>query len=251
MRLAAVLFAFLGSLSFLTGPVAAGTASAPLSDAELQRLWAYRARQWEGIRLLDGISRSLPERLWLDRLTVSPDQILIEGKAFNTNAIAIANFIENLDRLPDFAEPTLLGVSEESEKTYRFSLSVQAIRQEKALSEKEQASLLRAFGLRNRFPDILRRLRSLLERPGITMDRFVPGALAGDGHPEHVLPVEIRATAESYQALTLLFDHLSRFSPTVALRRMLAVRKGEERGPGFLAVELTLEIPVLSPAATP
>jgi hypothetical protein len=246
MRLAAPLFAFLGSLSFLAGPLAAGTASASLSDAEAQRLRGYQARQREGIRLLDGISRSLPELLWLDRLTVSPEQILIEGKAFNTNAIA--NFIENLDRLPDFAEPTLQGVSMEPDKTYRFSLILQVSRPERTLSEKEQASLLRAFGLRSGLSDVLRRLRGLLERPGITMERFAPGALGGAGRPEQVLPVEIRATAESYQALTLLFDHLSRFSPTVALRRMLAVREGEEQGEGFLAVEISLEVPVLSPA---
>lgn len=245
MRFAALLFAFLGSLSFLAGPAAAGTASAPLSDAEVQRLADYQARQGEGIRLLDGISRSLPELLWLDRLTVSPEQTLIEGRAFNTNAIA--EFIENLDRLPDFAEPTLQGVWEEPGKTtYRFSLSVQAIRSEKALSEKEQAALLHAFGLQNSFPDILRTLRSQLERPGITINRFVPGALTGDGHPEQVLPVEVQASAESYQALALLFDRLSRFSTTVALRRMLAVREGEKQGAGFLAVHIGLEIPVLS-----
>lgn len=246
MGLAMPLFAFLGSLSFLAGPLAAATASAPLSGADAQRLRDYQARQWEGIRLLDGISRSLPELLWLDRLTVAPEQILIEGKAFNTNAIA--DFIENLDRLPDFAEPTLRDTSVEPDKIYSFSLILQASSPEKTLSEKEQASLLRAFSARNKLPEVLRRLRSVLERPGITIDRFVPGALGTTGYPEQVLPVEVRATAESYQALILLFDHLSRFSPTVALKQLLAVREGEKHGAGFLSVEISLEIPVLSPA---
>jgi hypothetical protein len=222
MRLATPLFAVLGALVSLAGPVAAGTAPGSRD---------YPARQKEGIRLLDGISRSLPESLWLDRLTVSPQQILIEGKALNTNAIA--NFIENLDRLPGFTEPTLRDASEEPGGIYSYSLSLE--------TDWPPESAPRTFASPGELPDALRRLRALFERPGITTDRFVPAPLTGEGLPEQVTPVKILARAESYQPLLLLFDELARFSPVVALKQMAAVRKGDEGT--LLTVDLVLEIP--------
>lgn len=57
------------------------------------------------VQVMDHISRSLPELLWLTRLEVGPNLITVTGEAFNTNAVA--NFIENLDRVPEFQEPIL------------------------------------------------------------------------------------------------------------------------------------------------
>ena len=57
------------------------------------------------VKVMDNISRSLPELLWLDHLTMSASTIEIDGRAFNTNAVA--NFIENFDKVPEFGEPTL------------------------------------------------------------------------------------------------------------------------------------------------
>jgi type IV pilus assembly protein PilN len=70
------------------------------------------------VRVMDHISRALPELLWLDRMTMHSNNIEIEGRAFNTNAVA--NFIENLDKVPEFEEPTLRDTSEQSGGVYKF-----------------------------------------------------------------------------------------------------------------------------------
>jgi type IV pilus assembly protein PilN len=70
------------------------------------------------VRVMDHISRALPELLWLDKMTMHASSIEIEGRAFNTNAVA--NFIENLDKVPEFEEPTLKDTSEQAGGVYKF-----------------------------------------------------------------------------------------------------------------------------------
>jgi type IV pilus assembly protein PilN len=70
------------------------------------------------VRVMDHISRALPELLWLDRMTMNASTIEIEGRAFNTNAVA--NFIENLDKVPEFEEPTLKDTAEQGGGVYKF-----------------------------------------------------------------------------------------------------------------------------------
>ncbi len=64
-----------------------------------------KANQRGPVRLMDQISRALPELLWLDALQVGGTTVTLTGQAFNTNAVA--NFIENLDKVPEFEEPVL------------------------------------------------------------------------------------------------------------------------------------------------
>src|SRR3954451_23016886 len=77
--------------------------------AELERkigiINDLKANQRGPVRVMDYVSRALPELLWLDRMKMTASSIEIEGRAFNTNAVA--NFIENLDKVPEFDEPTL------------------------------------------------------------------------------------------------------------------------------------------------
>ncbi len=70
-----------------------------------------KANQQGPVRVMDYISRALPELLWLDRLKMTADAIEIEGRAFNTNAVA--NFIENLDKVPEFDEPILKSTEQQ------------------------------------------------------------------------------------------------------------------------------------------
>jgi type IV pilus assembly protein PilN len=72
------------------------------------------------VRVMDYISKALPELLWLDRMTMDDASITLEGRAFNTNAIA--NFIENLDKVPEFDEPTLKDTTEQSGGVYKFAI---------------------------------------------------------------------------------------------------------------------------------
>jgi type IV pilus assembly protein PilN len=74
------------------------------------------------VKVMDNISRSLPELLWLDHLTMSASTIEIDGRAFNTNAVA--NFIENLDKVPEFGEPTLKDTQEQVGGVYKFVINL-------------------------------------------------------------------------------------------------------------------------------
>jgi type IV pilus assembly protein PilN len=74
------------------------------------------------VKVMDNISRSLPELLWLDHLTMSASTIEIDGRAFNTNAVA--NFIENLDKVPEFGEPTLKDTQEQTGGVYKFVINL-------------------------------------------------------------------------------------------------------------------------------
>ena len=73
------------------------------------------------VKVMDNVSRALPELLWLDHLEMSPSAIQIDGRAFNTNAVA--NFIENLDKMPEFEEPTLKDAQEQSGGVYKFLIN--------------------------------------------------------------------------------------------------------------------------------
>ena len=64
-----------------------------------------KRRQHGPVRIMDQISRALPELLWLQKMEVQPSKIVLTGQAFNTNAVA--NFIENLDLVETFNEPVL------------------------------------------------------------------------------------------------------------------------------------------------
>jgi len=90
--------------------------------AELERkigiINDLKANQRGPVRVMDYISRALPELLWLDRMSMKATSIQIEGRAFNTNAVA--NFIENLDKVPEFDEPTLKSTEEQAGGIYKF-----------------------------------------------------------------------------------------------------------------------------------
>lgn len=70
------------------------------------------------VRVMDDISRALPELLWLDRLRMDASTIEIEGRAFNTNAVA--NFMDNLEKVPQFGEPIPKNAQEQAGGVYKF-----------------------------------------------------------------------------------------------------------------------------------
>ena len=80
-----------------------------------------RANQRGPVQILDKVSRSLPELLWLSKMELEGNQLSISGEAFNTNAVA--NFIENLDLVPAFQEPVLKETVDRGE-VYNFVINV-------------------------------------------------------------------------------------------------------------------------------
>jgi type IV pilus assembly protein PilN len=61
------------------------------------------------VQIMDEVSRALPELLWLTNMDVTPNAINFRGTAMNMSAVA--NFIENLDRVEPFREPILQDTS--------------------------------------------------------------------------------------------------------------------------------------------
>ncbi len=61
------------------------------------------------VRLMDEVSRALPDLVWIERMEYHGNAISLEGKAFNPPAVA--NFIANLRLVPAFQEPKLADLS--------------------------------------------------------------------------------------------------------------------------------------------
>lgn len=57
------------------------------------------------VQIMDEVSKAMPELLWLKNMDVTTTTIALRGSAFNTSAIA--NLIDNLDRVEAFQEPVL------------------------------------------------------------------------------------------------------------------------------------------------
>jgi type IV pilus assembly protein PilN len=79
-----------------------------------------KSNQRGPVRVMDYISRALPELLWLDRMRMTASSIELEGRAFNPNAVA--NFMDNLDKVPEFKEPVLKDTAQAG-GVYRFLIT--------------------------------------------------------------------------------------------------------------------------------
>lgn len=73
------------------------------------------------VRLMDEVSKALPDLLWLDRMEYRGNTINLNGRAFNPPAVA--NFLENLKRVPSFQEPVMKDLTACAQSLYCFSLS--------------------------------------------------------------------------------------------------------------------------------
>ena len=74
-------------------------------ENKIQIINDLKANQQGPVRIMDEISRALPQLLWLTGLELKGSQITVKGQAFNPNAVA--NLIDNLDKVPEFQEPVL------------------------------------------------------------------------------------------------------------------------------------------------
>jgi len=64
------------------------------------------------VRILDQVSRDLPDLVWLDSMDINGGRIALSGRGLNANAIAL--FIENVKNDPYFEEPQVGAVSQVS-----------------------------------------------------------------------------------------------------------------------------------------
>jgi len=73
------------------------------------------------VRILDEVSRSLPDLVWLDQMTVANKLVTLQGRAMDENAVA--NYISNLDASPFFQETTLVDLARVSREIFKFKLT--------------------------------------------------------------------------------------------------------------------------------
>jgi type IV pilus assembly protein PilN len=100
-----------------------------IKKADLERkidvINGLKANQRGPVQIMDQVSRGLPELLWLGSMSVKPSTIDINGTAFNMSAVA--NFIDNLDKVEEFAEPILVDASQQvaggKTETYNFRIN--------------------------------------------------------------------------------------------------------------------------------
>ena len=90
-------------------------------ETKINLIKDLKANQKGPVRIMDEVSRALPDLVWLNDMTVSGNAIAIKGKSMTPNAVA--NFIENLKRSTFFAEPVFEGMSQEG-AIYNFSFTV-------------------------------------------------------------------------------------------------------------------------------
>jgi type IV pilus assembly protein PilN len=75
------------------------------------------------VRIMDQISRDLPDLVWLDRMEITGGAITLQGRGLNPNAIAL--FVENVKNDPYFEEPQLGTMAQISSApvVYSFDMS--------------------------------------------------------------------------------------------------------------------------------
>jgi type IV pilus assembly protein PilN len=74
------------------------------------------------VRLMDEVSKALPDLVWLTNLEVSGNQITMKGKTLAPTAVA--TYLENLKKSPFFAEPVFrsLGQDGGTQGTYSWEM---------------------------------------------------------------------------------------------------------------------------------
>jgi type IV pilus assembly protein PilN len=79
-----------------------------------------KANQRGPVRIMDEISKALPDLTWLTNMTLAGTQVTLRGQALNENAVA--NFISNLTASPFFSEPSLRIMSQDANGVFTFDL---------------------------------------------------------------------------------------------------------------------------------
>ncbi len=72
------------------------------------------------VRVMDEVSRALPDLVWLTSLNLSGNDLSIKGMAMDENAVA--NYIANITASPFFEEPMLRDLSRVRGKSFSFVL---------------------------------------------------------------------------------------------------------------------------------
>ncbi len=73
------------------------------------------------VRIMDEVSRSLPDLVWLTKLDLNGTRLTLTGMAMDENAVA--NYISNINGSPFFQEPALKDMARSREDAFTFTLN--------------------------------------------------------------------------------------------------------------------------------
>jgi len=85
---------------------------------------SLKTNQRGPVRLMDEVSRALPDLVWLTELQVQGNLLTLKGKTLSPNAVA--TYLENLKKSPFFAEPVFknLGRDAGPQGIYSWEMTV-------------------------------------------------------------------------------------------------------------------------------
>jgi type IV pilus assembly protein PilN len=106
-------------------PIIAEVENFKKKNAELKHkievIEQLKQNQYGPVRVMDEVSKALPDLLWLTTMGLTGNTLNLQGQALNENAVA--NFISNLTASPFFAEPSLKIMSQDERGVFTFDLS--------------------------------------------------------------------------------------------------------------------------------
>jgi Tfp pilus assembly protein PilN len=93
-------------------------------EAKIQLINNLKTNQKGPVRLMDEISKALPDLVCLSDLSVSGDQVSLKGRTLSPNAVA--TYLENMKKSPFFAEPVFrnLGREQGAQGIYTWEMSL-------------------------------------------------------------------------------------------------------------------------------
>jgi len=76
------------------------------------------------VRLMDEVSKALPDLVWLTDMQISGNQLTLKGRTLSPNAVA--TYLENLKKSPYFAEPVFKNLGREAgpQGIYQWEMAV-------------------------------------------------------------------------------------------------------------------------------
>lgn len=93
-------------------------------EAKIQLINDLKTNQRGPVRLMDEISKALPDLVWLSELNVVGQQVNLKGRTLSPNAVAA--YLENIKKSPFFAEPVFRNLGREggSQGLYNWEMSL-------------------------------------------------------------------------------------------------------------------------------
>lgn len=90
-------------------------------ESKINLINELKRNQKGPVRLMDEMSKALPDLVWLTEMNLTGNTISVAGRSMTPNAVA--NFIENLKKSAYFAEPAFDTLRQDG-GVYSFNLSV-------------------------------------------------------------------------------------------------------------------------------